>query len=632
MSDTAPDIFDGIAVLAGRLAALPTTPGVYRMLNAAGDVLYVGKAKNLKNRVTQYTQPERMVARIRKMVFETRDLVVVETRTEAEALLLEANLIKSLKPRYNVIFRDDASYVSVVITHEETPLIRSHRGAKRAKGDYFGPYPSAAAVYQTLDVMEKAFRLRTCSDGVFRHRTRPCLKYDIKRCSAPCVGKIGADDYAQTVREAKRFLKGERQEVLADLQSQMDVAAASLHYEKAAAVRDRIKALAAVATRSTAMSHALTEADVLALVHEGGRVAVQAFYYRGGQHVGNHTFYPRYTEELADEAEMFRVFVGLHYTQRTAPPYVYCNVAPAEAPMLEEALSLSAGRRVRLEVPQRGEKAEVVAQAVHNAQQALRRKVTETDGWGSQMEAFGSILERHVQVVECYDISNISGRHAVASQVVAGPEGMLKNRYRRYTIRSKSTPDDYAMMREVLERRVARLVPLLGKDEEVGAELPAIPDVLLVDGGKGQLNVLVEVAREAGMIGHPACPALVGIAKGEERDKGLETLFMAEADGDAVNVRQLPIAHGSALIFLLQRIRDEAHRFAITFHREKRSKALVTSGLDAIPGIGPKKKKALLLHFGSLAGVQGADVAELARVPGIDTALAELIYSYFRNG
>lgn len=612
---------DGIEVLKGKLKGLSTAPGVYRMLNGAGQVLYVGKARNLKARVTSYTQPERLGVRIRKMVFETRELVVVETRTEAEALLLEANLIKSLKPRYNIIFRDDASYVSVVITDEPTPMIRSHRGARKAKGDYFGPYPSAGAVYQTLDLMERAFRLRTCVDSVFRNRTRPCLKYDIKRCSGPCVGRIAAEDYRRTVEEARRFLKGDRKVVLADLQAQMEEASAQMNYEAAGAVRDRIRALSAV-QRGQALTHGLDEADVFAAVAEGGRVAVQAFYYRNGQHMGNQVYYPQ-VPDGEDMGEALRVFLATHYVQRVPPPFIYCNVAPAERDMLEEALGVSAGRRIRIEVPSRGDRREIVRQAERNALVAMRRQGAATENWGAQMEALREMvgLEKPLEAVECYDISNISGRFPVASCVVAGPEGMIKNRYRRYRITVKETPDDYAMLREVLTRRVVR-----------GMKEGGLPDILLVDGGKGQLNVLVSVVKEQGLLGQPECPVLCGIAKGEERDKGLETIFVADvAEGEGtVSLRELPVAHGSALIFVLQRIRDEAHRFAITFHRESRGKALAVSRLDGIPGVGPTKKKALLLHFGSVEAVRGANVEELARVGGIGHELAQVIYDYFQ--
>ncbi|MFZ2587034.1 MAG: excinuclease ABC subunit UvrC [Alphaproteobacteria bacterium] len=633
---------DGLELLKGKLAGLPTGAGVYRMLNGRSEVLYVGKAKNLKARLTSYTQPERMGGRIRKMVFETRELVVVETRTEVEALLLEANLIKSLKPRYNIIFRDDASYVSVVITDEPTPLIRAHRGPKKHKGTYFGPYPSASSVYATLDVMERAFKLRTCKDTVFAHRTRPCLKYDIKRCSGPCVGKIAPEAYMATVVQAKRFLKGERQEVLTHLQEQMAFKADRLDYEGAAAVRDSIKALSGVSSASTAMTHALDEADVFALVHEGGKVGVQAFYYRHGQHVGNHMFTPSYGDDVQNDAELMRVFLAMHYTSRVPPLRVVVNVMPAEHEMLMEALAVSAGRKVVLEHPMRGgDKKLIVEQAEHNARQALRRKVEEAGDWSAQLEECRGMLGLGVlDRVECYDISNTQGRQAVGSCVVAGPEGMRRGQYRKYAIKTKDTPDDYAMLREVLERRVAK---------------GSLPDVVLIDGGKGQVGVALEVLGDhadvvAGKV------AVCGIAKGEERDKGLEVIWWArplrhgeQRDGisrqeqqnemttpsachdDTFKIVQLPIGYNSPLIFVLQRIRDEAHRFAITFHRAKRAKALVQSALDGIPRIGPAKKKALLLHFGSVEGIQNAAVEELMRVEGISRALAEVVSGWWRG-
>ncbi|MCP5404745.1 MAG: excinuclease ABC subunit UvrC [Pseudomonadaceae bacterium] len=605
---------DGIDILRAKLKALPVTPGVYRMLNEAGEVLYVGKAKNLKARLTSYTQPERMGVRIRKMVFETRTLTVVETRTEVEALLLEANLIKSLKPRYNIIFRDDASYVSVVITDEPTPKIQKHRGVKKAKGSYFGPYPSAGAVYATLDLMERAFRLRTCSDSVFKGRTRPCLKYDIKRCSGPCVGKIAAEDYLHTVRQAKRFLQGERQQVLAQLQQEMQAKAEALDYEGAAAVRDRIRALAAVSSASTALTHALDEADVFALVREGGKLAVQAFYYRHGQHVGNHLFTPKQLDETDDDAVAMQAFLAQHYSGRAVPLRVVVNVMPAEAETLGEALQHSAGRKVVLEAPQRGEKRMIVQQAARNAVQALRRKAEESADWQAQFAEFQAMLglENPLERMECYDISNTQGRQAVASQVVAGPEGMLKNRYRKYAIKGKDTPDDYAMLAETLGRRLKK---------------GDLPDVFLIDGGKGQLNVLVKVMEDAGLLGEGG-PALCSIAKGEERDKGLEVVWHWRGN----RAVELPVAFNSPLKFVLQRIRDEAHRFAITYHRQKRAKALVASPLDDIPGIGPAKKKALLLHFGSRAAVEGAALEELMRVPGISKTLAEAVWGWFHGG
>lgn len=614
---------DGIDILKSVLPTLPTAPGVYRMLNEAGDVLYVGKARNIKARVTQYTQPTRLPVRIRKMVFETRQLLTVQTHTEAEALLLEANLIKSLKPKYNITLRDDSSYISVVITGDDTPLIRSHRGPKRgaSSGDtYFGPYPSAAAVYQTLDVMEKVFKLRTCSASTFAHRTRPCLKYDLKRCSAPCVGKISVADYKADVKAASQFLQGERTTLLADLQARMNAHATNEQYESAAALRDRIRAISTLQQASGAVTHILPEADVFALFTQGDKAAIQAFYYRGGQHIGNHVFYPTYAAENEESpAELLRVFLALHYANRPPPRIIATNIAPADADMLAEALTTIQGKKVAIETPTRGEKADIVARALTNAEAALHRKLGESGHWREQLAAFAQLLKREkIERIECCDISNISGQHAVASQVAAGPEGMDKSRYRKYRITTKDTPDDYAMLREVYTRRFARM-----KQEPT----ETWPDVLLVDGGKGQLNVLQSCAEAADLWGKPECPALVGVAKGEERDKGLETFFHAQPIGQVL----LPIAYNSPLIFVLQRIRDEAHRFAITYHRNTRATALSTSRLDDIPGIGPTKKKALLQHFGSVAAVRGASLAQLREVPGLSTALAQVVFDYFQT-
>jgi excinuclease ABC subunit C len=651
---------DGITLLKEKLKHLPAGPGVYRMLNQKGDVLYVGKAKNLKHRVSQYTQPERMGGRIRKMVFETRDLIIVSTPTEAEALLLEANLIKSLRPRYNILFRDDSSYVSVLITDEPTPMIRSFRGARKIKGDYFGPYPSAMAVYQTLDLMERAFRLRTCSDGFFRHRTRPCLKYDIKRCSAPCVNKISPEKYNESVARAKRFLKGDTQLVIADLQTQMAEASRTQDYEKAAELRDSIRAISAVGGADRPMSHALPEADIFALVESGGRAMIQVFYYRHGQHIGNHQVElddERITGEEglhagagrhprpADHAETLRLFLAQHYAARQPPPIILCNQLPNDCPTLTEALSISAARKVEISIPTRGDRAAIVRQAENNARAALSRKLADGDDWRNQMAALGKILnlDKPIECLECYDISNISGKMPVASQVVAGQAGMLRNRYRRYAIKGKNTPDDYAMMAEVLTRRLRRGLEdqrIRGSEDSPHAGAgqhprpSGLPDVIMVDGGKGQLNVLVKVAQELGLLGKPNCPTLCAIAKGEERDKGLETIFVARqsvhgAANGATDINELPIYYGTPLIFVLQRVRDEAHRFAITYHRKKREKAISHSRLDDIPGIGPKKKKELLLHFGSLKEIEGADVHQLMKVPGLSKKLARQIYDFF---
>jgi excinuclease ABC subunit C len=603
---------DGQAYLKQKLKSIPNSPGVYRMLNANSDVLYVGKAKNLKNRLTSYTQVDQLSNRIRRMVFETAELIVVETETEAEALLLEANLIKSLKPKYNIIFRDDATYPSILITHEEAPLLKYHRGAKKLKGDYFGPYPTAGAVHQTLDLLERAFRLRTCTPSVFKNRTRPCLKYDIKRCSAPCVGKISASDYADLVGQAKLFLKGKGNEVQKLVQKRMNKFAAEERYEEAAVERDRLQALSTVSTNRTALTHALANADVFALARQGGKVCIQAFFYRDGQHMGNQAFYPRGVDELAD-AEVLRHFLALHYVSRTPQKEIVVSHDVAEVEELAEALSLSAGHKVSIAAPKRGDKRKVVEHALKNAENTLSRKLAEGQNWNAQMHAFGELLslEEAPKRIECFDISNISGKQPVASLVVAGEEGMLKSDYRKFKITVKDTPDDYSMMREALTRRYKRL-----KAEDV-----PMPDIVLVDGGKGHLNVLIDVFKTLEIEG----PVLAAIAKGEERDKGLETIFKAGL------AEPLPIPFNTPLIFMLQRVRDEAHRFAIGFHRQQRSSKLTKSKLDSIPNVGAKRKKALLLHFGSVSGVEGAGIDELMQVEGISQSLAEHIYAWLHG-
>ena len=603
---------DGIHTLKKRLKTVPTSPGVYRMLGEDGQVLYVGKAKNLKNRLTNYTVAEQLSTRIRRMVFQTRDLVVVETETEAEALLLEANLIKSLKPKYNITLRDDTSYPNILITAEESPQLRVHRGVQRQKGDYFGPYPTAGAVHQTVDLLERAFRLRTCAPSMFKNRTRPCLKYDIKRCSAPCVGKISKAGYVELVHEAKLFLNGKATTVQKLVRTRMEKFAAEENFEAAAQERDRLQALTTISSNRTSLTHAFEDADVFALARTGGRACVQAFFYRNGQHMGNQTFFPRETEEL-DDAELFRHFLALHYVNKPAQRSIITSHTVAEVAQLSEALTLSAGHTVHIHTPQRGEKRKIVEQALRNAQNNLNRKLAEGQNWAAQMAAFGELLglPKPPQRIECFDISNISGKQPVASLVVAGAEGMLKSDYRKFKITVKDTPDDYSMMHEALTRRYKRL-----RDDA-----QTLPDIIMVDGGKGHLNVLTRVFAELELTG----PALCAIAKGEERDKGLETIFLAGA------AEPLPIPYNTPLIFMLQRVRDEAHRFAISFHRQQRSAKLTKSRLDTVPGIGAKRKKALLLHFGSASGVEGAGVDELAQAEGISRTLAQQIYDWLHG-
>ena len=605
---------DGINAIKDRLKGLPTTPGVYRMLDEGGRVLYVGKAKNLKHRVTSYTKPERMSTRIRRMVFETRDLVIVQVSTEAEALLLEAELIKNLKPYYNIRLRDDKSFPGILLSHHDSPRIKMHRGPIPTGAQYFGPYADATAVHKTIDTLERVFKLRTCSDGFFKARTRPCLKYHIKRCSAPCVGRIGVKDYARTVEQASQFLKGKGEAVLTKIRIQMEAASQALDFETAAVERDRLKALSAMLTNQKAAAKGLDEADVFALYHSGGQVAVQLFMFRGGTHTGNTVLFPRGLD-LTDEAEAMRIFLALHYTNRKPPRSVLVNIAPAELGTLTEALSQSACRKVTIETPSRGEKHTLVEQVLKNAQGALNRKVESGKSQVKLLADFAEVLgyEREIRRIEAFDISNIQGRHPVASMVVADDEGMRKSDYRKFAIKGKNTPDDYTMMREALTRRYTRL-------KEQGAEADW-PDVIMVDGGQGHLGVLVDVFADLGIDG----PVLTAIAKGPERDKGLERIFLVGRE------EPLDIPFNTPLIFLLQRIRDEAHRFAIGYHRQTRSKALVKSALDDITGIGPKRKKALLLHFGAVENIKNATIEDLLKVDGLNRKTAEQIYHYF-NG
>jgi len=583
------------------------------MLSEQGKVLYVGKARNLRNRVTQYTQIERLPNRLRRMVSETRSLDVVETASEAEALMLEANLIKSLQPRYNIKLKDDSSFPFILLTGDDWPQVKLHRGqTEKAKKELlFGPYPSPQAVRQTIDLIERLFKLRSCSDGFFATRKRPCLKYDIGRCTAPCVKKVSPDTYAQQVEEARLFLKGQGSEVQQMLQTRMAEAATNQQYEKAAIYRDRLTALSKVLTSlKAAFVDGLQDADLVGLATLGGKACVQLFMYRNGQHVGNGKFFPSDTEESTPE-NIMQQFMMQYYLRHTPPPEVLCSVEPAELNLVLDALDVQAGRRVKLSVPLRGEKAELMRQVVENAQNALQRKHAQDAATLEQLTQLQKMLNlpEPIHRVEMFDISNIQGKHAVASLVVAGPEGMMKDQYRKFTIKEKDTPDDYAMMREVLTRRY-------GKLQREGLEMPS---VVMVDGGKGQLGVLVEVFSALNISG----VALCGVAKGEYRDKGLETIWSADRE------EPLPIPFNTPLIFLLQRIRDESHRFAITFHRAKRAKGMLASSLDTIPGVGPAKKKALLQYFGSVEAIKNAGVQDMMKVPGISKVIAETVYKFF---
>ncbi len=611
---------DGIHILKDIVKRAPEAPGVYRMLNQNGDVLYVGKAKNLKNRLTSYAQGTGLSNRIRQMVFQTAQVVLVEVASESEALLLEISLIKNLKPKYNIIFRDDASYPYILFTKADAPRLTAHRGAKKPKGQYFGPYPDARAMYKTMEMLEKAFLLRTCKDSEFANRSRPCLKYDIKRCSAPCVNRISKADYDDLVKQAQKFLKGQGTQVQKNLQQKMTTAAQTLDYEKAAMYRDRLEAIAQTLAVQSTYGAAIENGDVVALYRQPPHACVQIFSYKNGQHVGNAQFYPKETADLTD-GELLRLFIAMHYAGKDVPKEIATSHPVEDAETL--AQSLKSGQVVRLYTPQKGEKRHLVEQALLNAEQSLKRKLSEESSWRQQMRQFGEVLgfDGTLERIECFDISNISGKQAVASMVVAGEGGMLKSDYRKFAIKGKDTPDDYAMMAEVLTRRYGKLLKETQKAKAGATASPTWPDVIMVDGGKGHLSTLEKVMDDLGLKGSDS-PILLAIAKGEYRDKGLETIFRSG------HSQPLEIDYNSPLKFLLQIIRDESHRFAIGYHRQKRAKETFKSALDGIPGVGAKRKKALLLNFGSVAGVKKASVEDLKRVEGVNAALAQQIYDY----
>ncbi|MFN9355966.1 MAG: excinuclease ABC subunit UvrC [Alphaproteobacteria bacterium] len=628
-------IAQGAEVIAAYLPRLPNAPGVYRMLGADGAVLYVGKAASLKKRVQAYTKPFDQPVRIARMIANTSSMEFVQTASEVEALLLEANLIKRLKPRYNILLRDDKSFPHILITADhEAPQIVKHRGSKTRKGDYFGPFASAGAVNRTLNTLQRAFLLRSCSDAVFSSRTRPCLLYQIKRCAGPCVGKIAPGDYAQLVEQARDFMRGRGKDVRDGLSVEMEAAAAALDFEKAARLRDRIRSLAHVQLQQGINPETISEADLFALHQEGGQSCVQVVFFRSGQNWGNHVFFPRH-ERGVEPPELLGGFVTQFYDEREPPPRVILSHEVEEAELLAQALSQKAGRRVELLVPQRGEKRDVMAQAMLNAREALARKMAES---ASQLqllaavgEAFG--LEAAPRRIEVYDNSHIQGAHSVGGMVVAGPEGLMKSQYRKFNIKGEGLVpgDDYGMMREVLTRRFRKLVKAqesasaepvsfeADTPDDDPADVP-VPDLVLVDGGAGQLAQALAVVQELGVRG----VTIVAIAKGPERDAGREHFFM---EGRA----PFQLEAKSPVLFYLQRLRDEAHRFAIGAHRAKRAKSLTRSPLDEIEGIGPARKRALLNHFGSGKAVTRAGLSDLESVKGVSKELARKIYAHFHE-
>jgi len=595
---------------------MPHTPGVYRMLDGSGSVLYVGKAKNLKNRVSNYLNVAAHNTRIQIMVSQTATMEIITTRSEAEALLLEANLIKKFSPRYNILLKDDKSFPYILFSGDhEFPRLSKHRGAKTKKGKYFGPFVAAHAVDETITFLQKAFLIRTCSDIFFKNRTRPCMLYQIKRCSAPCVNKIKKEEYDTLVGQATAFLSGKSRQIQEQLITEMQELSLKMHFEKASIIRDRIKALTLVQQQNGIAAAALGDADVVVLARDGKDCCIELFSYRGGRNYGNKTWFPGHTSQVPD-GEIIRTFIGQVYQTQPVPPLILTSHMLEDSSVLEEALRLNADYKVDIVHPVRGEKRDIVDSALRNAKEALNRHASMNATQRVVLEGIRTLfgLEELPKRIEVYDNSHISGTNAVGGMIVAGPDGFLKNEYRKFNIkREETTPgDDYGMLREVLTRRFMKLEEETNKDK--------IPDLVLIDGGAGQLSVATAVFGELGITN--ICYA--AIAKGPDRNAGREWFFMPGKEPF-----QLP--EGDRILHALQRLRDEAHRFAIGAHRNKRSKSMQTSELDSIPFIGPGRKKALLLYFGSARAVASASMEEIEKVVGISKSTAKIIYEYYHG-
>jgi len=597
----------GIEVIKGYLKTLPPEPGVYRMLSERGDVLYVGKAKNLPKRVVSYTQPARLPLRLQRMVAATRSMEFVTTHTEAEALLLECNLIKELQPHYNVLLRDDKAFPYIAITRHAFPQLLKHRGTRKLdEATYFGPFASAGAVNETIATLYRVFGLRNCNDTMFETRTRPCLQYHIKRCTAPCVGKVNERQYAEQVRQAKDFLSGKSSDIQAELAQAMQQAADIRDYEKAASLRDRIRALTSIQSRQDINAVGIDDADVIAATQLAGQTCIQVFFFRQGRNYGNRSYFPSHEKDLP-VADVLAPFLGQFYAGRPVPKLLLLSEEPAERELFEQAL------QTEIQVPQRGEKKRLVDHALTNAHQAIERRLAESATQTRLLRGVADLfgLEDLPQRIEVYDNSHVQGAHAVGAMIVAGPDGFIKNQYRKFTIKDQDAAgDDFAMMREVMRRRFSK-----------AAEENNLPDLVLIDGGLGQLSAVTETLAELGLTEVP----LVAISKGPDRNAGRE--FFHQNGKDSF---QLP--ENDPVLFYLQRLRDESHRFVIGTHRAKRAKAMTANPLDALPGVGPARKKALLHHFGSAKDVASAALKDLENVPGINKALAEKIFAFFREG
>ena len=589
------------------------------MLDAESRVLYVGKARNLKARVGSYARPGQHSARIARMIGETASMMFLTTRTETEALLLEQNLIKQLKPRYNVLLRDDKSFPNILVAKgHDFPMIKKHRGAKKEKGDYYGPFAGAGAVNRTLNQLQRVFLLRNCSDADFETRTRPCLQYQIKRCTAPCVGKISQAEYAASVKDAESFLQGRTKGIQESLARQMGEAADAMAYERAAALRDRIKALTQVQSAQGINPKSVSEADIMGLHIDGGQACVQVFFIRANQNWGNHDYYPRIAGD-EDAAEIMQAFVGQFYSNREPPRGLILSHGLDDTDLMAEALAEKAGRKVEITVPQRGEKAELVQGALRNARESLARKMSETATQARLLKGVAEAFELAAppQRIEVYDNSHIQGAHAVGAMIVAGPDGFEKNQYRKFNIRGDDlTPgDDFGMMKEVLTRRFQRLLK-----EDPDRQSGSWPDLLLIDGGAGQVSAVREIMEALGVGDVP----MVGVAKGIDRDAGKEEFHRT---GRTV----MALRHNDPVLYFIQRMRDEVHRFAIGTHRAKRSKAIGATPLDDVPGVGATRKRALLAHFGSAKAVARANLSDLKAVEGISDNMAQTVYDFFHE-
>ena len=609
----------GQVLIQSYLKTLDSSPGVYRMLNSANEVLYVGKARNLRARVSNYARGTGHSARIARMIRETTLMMFLTTRTETEALLLEQNLIKQLKPRYNVLLRDDKSFPNILISREHRfPQIKKHRGKRTGKGEYFGPFASAGAVNRTLNQLQRVFLLRNCSDSMFESRTRPCLLYQIKRCSAPCVGHIAEEDYNALIDDAERFLEGRSTTVQANLAQEMAKASEALEFERAAALRDRIKALTQVQSAQGINPRGVAEADVIAVHVEGGQACVQVFFIRANQSWGNRDFYPR-TGAGAEEAEILEAFIAQFYDDKPPPKLILLSHPIEDEDLTADLLAERAGRKVELAVPQRGEKAELVENAARNARESLARKMAESASQRRLLEGLAEAfdLPGPPSRIEVYDNSHIQGTNAVGGMIVAGAEGFLKSQYRKFNIKgTEITPgDDFGMMKEVLNRRFQRLMK-----EDPDRETGAWPDLLLIDGGAGQISAVAEIMAELGVEDVP----FIGVAKGIDRDAGKEEFHRPDA-------RPFALRHNDPVLYFVHRLRDEAHRFAIGTHRAKRAKVVSATPLDEIPGIGAARKRALLVHFGSTKAVSRAGLSDLMAVEGISEAMAQTVHDYFHE-